>query len=64
MPKQKLNCWDLFDQVQSMIETRQDNDMTNCTSAVYSDNKIELLWPIKLSAICDKNQTGQRHDQL
>ena len=45
-------------------ETRQDNDVTNRTSAIYVENETGLSWPIRLSAICDKNQIGQRLDWL
>ena len=55
MPKQKMNCQDLSDRVQSVMETIQDNDMIDCTGAVYVKNDTELSWPIKLGAICAKN---------
>ena len=45
--------------VQSMMKTREDNDMTDHTSAIYVENEIELLWPIKLGMACDENQIGQ-----
>lgn len=32
--------------------------MTNCTSAIYSKNEIELFWLIRLSVIYDENQAG------
>ena len=37
--KSKQNCKDLSYWVRFMIETRQDNDMTNRASAVYDENK-------------------------
>ena len=37
------------------METKQDNDMIDCTGAVYVKNDTELSWPIKLGAICAKN---------
>ena len=43
MLKPKLNFWDLFDRVRSVMKTRQDNDMTNRTGAFYTKNDIELL---------------------
>ena len=46
------------------MKTRQDNDVTNCTGVVYAKNEIEFLWSIRLSVMCDKNQTGQQRDQL
>ena len=59
MLKPKLNFWDLFDRVHSVMKTRQDNDMTNRTGAFYTKNDIELLWPIRLGVIYDKNKTWQ-----
>ena len=44
----------LFDWVQSVIKTRQDNDVTDRTGSFFIENDIELLWPIKLIAIYDK----------
>ena len=29
--------------------------MINRTSAIYTENDIELSWPIKSGAICDEN---------
>ena len=40
--KMKLNCHDRLDQVRPVIKTRQDNDMIDCTSAVYKENNIIL----------------------
>ena len=57
MLKSKLNFWDLFDRVRSVMKTRQDNDMTNRTGALYTKNDIELLWPIGLGVIYDKSKT-------
>ena len=45
-----------------MTKTRQNNDMTDRTGAVYAENDVELSRPIRSSAMWDKNQTGQ-HDQ-
>ena len=42
MPKLKLNCRDLFEQVQFVMKIGQDNGVTNCTGAVYAKNEIEL----------------------
>lgn len=38
----KLSFHDLLDRVQSMIKTRQDNNVTNCLGALYAENEIEL----------------------
>ena len=63
--KMILNCWDLSDWVRFLKKkTKQDKDITNCISVVYTETKIELLGPIWLGAVCDKNQTTQRRDWL
>ena len=51
----KLSCHDWLDWVQCVKKTRQDNYMTDYTSAFYTENDTELLWQIKPSAICDEN---------
>ena len=62
-PKMILNFCVRSDQALTMMKTGQDNDMTKHTSAIYAENVTELLCPIKLSAICDKNKTGQQYDR-
>ena len=62
MPKLKLNYRDLFEQVQFVMKTRQDNDVTNCIGAVYAENKIELSWLIRSSIDCDENHIWQLCD--
>ena len=42
MLKSKLNCLELFDQVQFVMKTRQDNDVTDWTSVSYTVNDTEL----------------------
>ena len=42
MPKSKLNYKDLFDRVQSVMKTRQDNNMIDRTDVVYAKNEIDL----------------------
>ena len=38
------------------MKTRQDNDMTNRTSAIYVEKEIELSWLIvQLGTVCDEN---------
>lgn len=37
-------------------KTKQDNDVTDHTSAVYAENKFELSLPIKSGAVCHENQ--------
>ena len=38
-----MNYQDLFEQVQSMMKTKQDNDLINRISMVYAENKTVLL---------------------
>ena len=45
-----------------MIKTKQDNDMSNHTSAIYTEKETELSWPIGPSAVCDENQLGIQCD--
>lgn len=54
--KQKLSGHDQFDRVWSMMKTRQDIDMTNCISAVYTEIKTELLWLIQQDAIYNESR--------
>ena len=42
MPKSKLNYQDLFDQVQFVMKTRQDNDVTDGTGTMYTKNETKL----------------------
>ena len=39
-----------------MMKTRQDNDVTDHTGAIYVENNIELSWPIESGVVYDKNQ--------
>lgn len=45
------------------MKTRQENNVTNRTSAVYAENNTELLRPIELGEDCDENQIKQRHER-
>ena len=54
--KPKLNCWDLYDWVRSMMRIKQDNDMSDPTSVVYAENKTNLSWSIEPYTVRDKNQ--------
>ena len=38
MLKSKLNYWDLSNQVQFVMKTRQNNDLTNHAGAFYVEN--------------------------
>ena len=40
------------------MKTKKDDDETDSIGLVYIKNKIELLWLIGLSMVCDKNQIG------
>lgn len=57
-----MNYHDRFDQVQSIMKTREDNNMTNRTGEVYVENDIKLLCPIRTGADNDENQIGQLRD--
>lgn len=61
--KLKLNCLKLFDQVWFVMKTKQDNNVTDQTGALYVENDIELSWPIGPGAVYDEFQRGQRCDQ-
>ena len=43
MSKTILNYWDLSNRVQFVMNNRQDNDVTDLTSAVYAKKETELL---------------------
>lgn len=45
-----------LDRAPTMMKTRQENDMTKHTSAVYAKNETKLLCLIKSSMVCDENQ--------
>ena len=38
-----------------MPKTREDNEVIDSRSAIYTENDLELLWPIRLSAVFDEN---------
>ena len=40
------NYQDWSDNVGSMMKMRKDDNVTDCTSLLYDENEIELLWPI------------------
>lgn len=42
-----------------MINTRDNNDVIDHTSPVYTKNDTELSRPIESSGDCDENQTTQ-----
>ena len=45
------------------MKTRQDNDVTDHTSAVHVEIRIELSWLIGQNAFYHENQIGERHDR-
>ena len=55
MPKTKLYYRNRLNRVWYVTKTKQDNDMSNHTSAIYVENANKLLWPIKSSEVHDKN---------
>ena len=64
MPKTKLICHYRSNRVHSMMKTRYDNDITNCTNVIYNQNEIELSCLMGLGAICDKKETGKWCNRL
>ena len=63
MMKTKLNYHDRSNQVRFVKKTRQDNGVKDGIGAVYAKNDMELLWPIGLGVVYDKNLIGQQHDR-
>lgn len=59
-----LNCHDWLDQVQFLINIKENNDVIDPTGAIYVKNDIELSWSIEFGASCDENQIGQLCDLL
>ena len=53
---------DWLNQVQFMMKTREDNNVIDCTGAVYTKREIELLWSIRFGADNYENKIGQLHD--
>ena len=51
----KMSYHDRFDRESSVMKTRQNNDVTKRTSAIYVKNDIKLSWLIKSGAIYDVN---------
>lgn len=45
-----------------MMKTRHENDVTDHTGAVHTENDIKLLWLIESGADYDENQIGQQRD--
>ena len=45
-----------------MMKTKQGNNVTDHIDAVYTENGTERPWSIRLGAIFDENQIGQRRD--
>ena len=62
LSKMILNYRDWFDRLQSMINTRQDNNMIDHIGVIYVRNDIELSWLIESGVDCDKNQIRQQRD--
>ena len=60
----KLNYHDQFDQVWSIMKTRQDNYVTDQTGAIYAEIETKLSLLIKQDAVYHKKLRGQRCDRL
>ena len=50
-----LNYHYWSEQVQYVTITREDNDMFNCTGAIYANNDIKLSWFIGSGVDYDEN---------
>lgn len=61
--KMILNFHNRSNWVQSVIKTRQDNDVTDRIGVHYVENKTELSWTIRWGVVCDKNQTREWCDR-
>ena len=46
---------DRLDRMESMMKTREDNDVIDHIGVVYIKNDTKLLWPIRLGANYDEN---------
>ena len=64
MLKTILNYHDQLNWVQFLTNTKEDKDMTDRIGVVYAENDTKLLWLIRSSANCDKNEIGQLYDWL
>ena len=53
--KGKLNYRDRSNHMQFVMKTRQDNDLTDYTGAIYDENETKLSWSIGLGAVYDEN---------
>ena len=62
MLKTKLSCCERSDRVQSMMKTRQGNNMTDRIGIVNAKIEIELLGPIQTGVVSEENQTKEQHD--
>lgn len=49
--KPKLNYRELSDQVQYVVKTRKDNNLTDYIGTLYIENDTEFSWLIELSAV-------------
>ena len=52
-PQMIINYRDQSDRVQSITKTTQDDDVTDHTGVVYTENNTELSWPIGVGAVFD-----------
>lgn len=42
------------------MKTREENDVTDRTSAAYAENNTQLLLTIRHGAVCEENQIGKQ----
>ena len=63
MLKSELNCHDWLDQMQSIMKSREDNNVTNCIGVIFIEYNIELSRPIWLCEVYDEDETRQWCDR-
>ena len=56
----KLSCHDWLNWVWSVVETRHDNNVIDCTNVVNLKNEIEVSWLIKLVSFV----TRTKHNKI
>ena len=60
MLKMKLRIRNQWNQVRTLMKTRQDNDVTDWVYIKIGKELSRYLW---LGAVCDGNQIGQQRDR-
>ena len=61
-PKMIMNCHDWLKWVHFVTKTKEDNDVTNHTGAVYVENDTKISWLIELGVNSYDKKIGQLCD--